>query len=69
MFEISGKAIFKIVSLNPEADIRVRANMLEEVLVFSDRRLQKPNDIVWIESLKLSPEGQYIYKEVQIKGV
>lgn len=68
MFEIDGKALFTIISLNPDANIRVRANMLEEILVFSDRRLQKPDGIEWVESLKLSPEGQYIYKEVRFKG-
>lgn len=68
MFEISGKAISKIVSLNPDADIRIAPNMLEEILVFSDRRLQKPDCIEWVESLKLSPEGQYIYKKVHLKG-
>lgn len=69
MFEISGKAIFTIISLNPDADIRVRANMLEEIWVWSDRPLQKPDGIEWVESLKLvASEGKYIYKDVQFKG-
>ena len=68
MFEISAKAIFKIVTMNPEADIRVRANMVEEILIFSDRRLQKPDGIEWVETLRLATGGKYIYKEVHLKG-
>jgi len=68
MFEISGKAISIIVSLNPDADIRVRANMVEEIWIWSDRPLQKPDGIEWVESLKLTNEGKYIYKEVHLKG-
>jgi hypothetical protein len=68
MFEISGKAIFKIITMNPEADIRVRANMVEEIWVWSDRPLQKPDGIEWVESMKLATEGKYIYKEVHLKG-
>ncbi|MFA7168851.1 MAG: hypothetical protein WC096_08120 [Sphaerochaetaceae bacterium] len=68
MFEISGKAISIIVSLNPDADIRVRANMVEEIWIWSNRPLQKPDGIEWCESLKLAHEGKFIYKEVRFKG-
>jgi hypothetical protein len=68
MFEIDGKALFTIISLNPDADIRVRANMVEEIWIWSDRPLQKPDGIEWVESLKLANEGKYIYKEVRFKG-